>query len=339
MTTKKNRDEFSKHVIDTVAKRAGYQCSKPDCNRITIGPHSDDDKTLSTGTAQHICGAASGGPRYDISQTSPQRKSIKNAIWLCEYCAPIIDKDEAEYPTTLLKVWKKDHEEKIRNLQRSNKNNGSSKNADNDFNILINLKEDEKIILFCISRAGTNGIDPANIEYPMEYGRKNQAKEILIKKDLISSVDDTKYLVNTKGKKVLKCWQNQYSPKIKLIKDVFSDKYKFDVKIFFNQNLINSDIELIKSEVMKFVSNYEGIAGLAGCKLNDVYYQTIRATRLGIDNRIIAKIRINTHYNSYQKPRVEFWPGTDVMLSDVEPYVTSFLEKEKAIQLEVEQTE
>jgi len=104
------RDDFPERVKLTVAGRAGHRCSKPDCRRITIGPHSDPNKTLSTGRACHISGAAPGGPRYDDSQTSEERRGIENAIWLCADCSDIVDKDESRYPPDDLLRMKSDHE-------------------------------------------------------------------------------------------------------------------------------------------------------------------------------------------------------------------------------------
>jgi hypothetical protein len=64
------RDDFSKVTRRVLAERAAYICGNPDCRNNTIGPHSDPDRSLSTGIAAHICGAAEGGPRYDPNQTT-----------------------------------------------------------------------------------------------------------------------------------------------------------------------------------------------------------------------------------------------------------------------------
>ena len=58
------RDDFPKKVKETVAERAGYLCSIPYCNRPTVGPHSDPNKSKCLGVAAHICAASPGGPRY-----------------------------------------------------------------------------------------------------------------------------------------------------------------------------------------------------------------------------------------------------------------------------------
>jgi hypothetical protein len=112
----KKRDEFPPAVKRTVAERAGYLCSVPNCNRPTIGPHSDPLKAKSLGKAAHICAAAEGGPRYDKDQTPKQRKSIANAIWACAIHADEIDKDDSPYPKETLLEWKRIHEEFLRSI-------------------------------------------------------------------------------------------------------------------------------------------------------------------------------------------------------------------------------
>jgi len=86
---------------------------------MTIGPHSDPNKSLSTGIAAHICGAKQGkkSPRYDPNQTPEQRKDISNAIWLCHDCSDMVDKDEKAYPAEKLREWKRLHEEFISTLR------------------------------------------------------------------------------------------------------------------------------------------------------------------------------------------------------------------------------
>jgi hypothetical protein len=58
--------------------------------------------------------AAKGGPRYDLSLASEERRSIENAIWLCQVCAKLIDNDPAHYTVDLLRQWKRLSEEASR---------------------------------------------------------------------------------------------------------------------------------------------------------------------------------------------------------------------------------
>lgn len=106
----KNRDDFSQQVKDTLAKRVGYHCSNPNCQKPTIGAQEGDTKSINIGIAAHIAAAAPGGPRYDSSMTSEERSSIDNGIWLCSNCSIMIDRDEHKYTIELLKKWKKQAE-------------------------------------------------------------------------------------------------------------------------------------------------------------------------------------------------------------------------------------
>jgi len=88
-----SRDNFSAKTKIALAQRSGYLCSRPDCQRITIGPSDEStDKAVNAGIAAHITAAAPGGPRFDGSMSDEERCSINNGIWLCAYCANIVDK-------------------------------------------------------------------------------------------------------------------------------------------------------------------------------------------------------------------------------------------------------
>lgn len=107
-----NRDNFTATVVRKVAERAAYICSNPSCRRITVGPdQAASHLSIKTGEGAHICAASPGGPRYDMSQSPQQRKSIANAIWLCGTCADLVDKNGGHgYPAEHLRKWKRDHE-------------------------------------------------------------------------------------------------------------------------------------------------------------------------------------------------------------------------------------
>lgn len=118
----KKRDDFSKKVIDAIAKRASYICSNPDCRCITVAASEEDDsKFLYNGVAAHITAASKDGPRYDDNLTSKERSSISNAIFLCGNCSIVIDKNNGiDFTTQELNEWKEQHEKWIReNLNKS----------------------------------------------------------------------------------------------------------------------------------------------------------------------------------------------------------------------------
>ena len=107
------RDDFSPATKRTLAGRAGYACSNPDCRRLTAGAAlGDDAKVVSVGVAAHIKGAAPGGPRYDPLQSAEERRHASNGIWLCSAHAKQIDDDYAHFTVDKLKTWKKQAEER-----------------------------------------------------------------------------------------------------------------------------------------------------------------------------------------------------------------------------------
>ena len=114
------RDDFSSGTKETLGKRVNFLCSNPDCQLLTVGPHSEPHKSVNKGVAAHICAAAPGGKRYDDSQTTEQRKGIENGIWLCQNCAKLVDNDEARFPTQLLHAWKVIAESRVSHSIESN---------------------------------------------------------------------------------------------------------------------------------------------------------------------------------------------------------------------------
>lgn len=108
----KSRDDFDKPIVDALAKRAAFICSNPECKTLTIAPSSEDAlKFIYIGKAAHIAAASEGGPRFDPSMSSEERKSIDNGMFLCSNCADMIDKNKGiDFPVALLKEWKSTHE-------------------------------------------------------------------------------------------------------------------------------------------------------------------------------------------------------------------------------------
>lgn len=100
------RDDFPTAVKKLLAARAGYRCSNPNCQRLTIGPASTPNESVSIGEAAHITAAAPGGPRYDPNLSPEERKSAGNGIWLCKVDARLIDVDPARYTEQVLRQWK-----------------------------------------------------------------------------------------------------------------------------------------------------------------------------------------------------------------------------------------
>ncbi|WP_428174261.1 hypothetical protein [Comamonas sp.] len=128
MATQSKRHNFSKSVINTLAERVTYRCSRPDCDVSTIGP-AQDGGTSNTGTAAHITAASPGGPRYDPTLTPEQRKSAENGIWLCAIHGREIDSDKTRYTVDELKQWKSSAESNA--LLRQNKRQPREEDAAN----------------------------------------------------------------------------------------------------------------------------------------------------------------------------------------------------------------
>lgn len=103
--------DFSKKTIDTLAKRAAYLCSNPDCRVSTVGPNSEGAEATVIGEAAHIFAARAGQARYDSQMTDQARSEISNAIWLCRNCHKQADRDPLKFPADLLFLWRERHEE------------------------------------------------------------------------------------------------------------------------------------------------------------------------------------------------------------------------------------
>jgi hypothetical protein len=100
------RDDFARAVRSGVAARVGFRCSNPSCQKITSGPAADASRALTIGVAAHVTAASPEGPRFDSSITQEQRNSIENAIWLCQSCSVLVDRDVVQFTATLMRAWK-----------------------------------------------------------------------------------------------------------------------------------------------------------------------------------------------------------------------------------------
>lgn len=114
------RDDFPMAVKETLARRVGVRCSNPQCRKPTSGPQEDPSQAVNIGVAAHITAASPGGPRYDLSLSSEERRSATNGIWLCQNCAKLVDNDENRYPVDILREWKAQSEEAARQALETN---------------------------------------------------------------------------------------------------------------------------------------------------------------------------------------------------------------------------
>lgn len=122
------REEFSKKTKDILAKRVGYKCSFPGCNRNTIGKsNKSNDSVINLGEAAHIYAASINGPRYNDKMSKEERVSTENGIWMCRQHARIIDADYINYSPSTLLQWKENAEnDNYKLLQNLDKNKISS---------------------------------------------------------------------------------------------------------------------------------------------------------------------------------------------------------------------
>ena len=104
------RDDFSRPIVERMAKRVGMKCSYPDCRAPTSGPDAAGGIT-NTGVAAHISAASPRGARYEPNISSEERSDIGNGIWLCQNHAKLIDDNELSYPISLLREWKETAEQ------------------------------------------------------------------------------------------------------------------------------------------------------------------------------------------------------------------------------------
>lgn len=100
------RDNFTARVVRRLADRAGHRCSNPDCRRDTSGPNALADDAVNVGVAAHITAAAAGGPRFESALSRAQRQSVANGIWLCQWCAKLVDSDVTRFTKEVLIGWK-----------------------------------------------------------------------------------------------------------------------------------------------------------------------------------------------------------------------------------------
>lgn len=103
--------DFKKKTIDTLAKRAAFKCSNPDCRVLTVGPNSEDDKSTIIGEAAHIFGARPNSKRFIPEMSDTARAEITNGIWLCRNCHKLIDTDNQKYSSEILFKWREIHEQ------------------------------------------------------------------------------------------------------------------------------------------------------------------------------------------------------------------------------------
>jgi hypothetical protein len=110
----KTRVNFKVPIRRTVASRAAYRCSFPDCGKATIGPGNGPHEVTSIGEAAHIFSASAAGPRGQGTLTPAEIGSVDNAIWLCKIHGKLVDNNRGtKFPASLLLTYKHLHEARV----------------------------------------------------------------------------------------------------------------------------------------------------------------------------------------------------------------------------------
>jgi 5-methylcytosine-specific restriction endonuclease McrA len=93
--------------LDTLSRN---ECAEPSCSKKLV---ARDGMSIISKIC-HIEAASKEGPRYNLNSNDEYRRSFENLILLCDECHIIIDNKENEnqYPVSLLKSWKENHEAK-----------------------------------------------------------------------------------------------------------------------------------------------------------------------------------------------------------------------------------
>lgn len=88
---------------------SGNVCAVPECKNRLI------ENGVVLGEICHIEAAELKGPRYNENSNDEYRRSFQNLMLLCEKCHKKVDAEQnvKQYPTTLLTLWKKEHEDRF----------------------------------------------------------------------------------------------------------------------------------------------------------------------------------------------------------------------------------
>lgn len=167
--------------------RSGGFCANPGCN-INLFPLFENGEITNVEELAHIIGRKIGGPRGDEGLGLDKRDGYKNIIILCPTCHRKIDKFPNLYPTSVIREWKLEHEQKIKNAVNSNFNDKSKSTIKNAERVSrnLNLKRRMKNDLLWTEKELFSKYDADSIRY--ESWLKFKYHNVLIR-----SVDDTSF--------------------------------------------------------------------------------------------------------------------------------------------------
>src|SRR2546425_6021721 len=173
------RDDIPENVKEKLAARVGFQCSNPDCRASTSGPHLDPAQSVNVGVAAHISAASAGGPRYNPALSREDRRSIDNAIWLCQICAKMIDSDLVRFTPAVLHKWKRQAEAEAQlRLGKAQSTLGRVRHrfAEEEIEILVAAAGRGEVLIMSaeqlgkwISASASDFVNPADPEVAARY--------------------------------------------------------------------------------------------------------------------------------------------------------------------------
>lgn len=112
MAKKMVRIEFDDITKNIIARRAGFKCSFPGCNKTLVGPGVNNNESICIGECAHIFSAVLNGPRTNGGLNEFELKKPENGIFLCSNHHKIIDRKSKDnkYTSDLLTRYKNRHE-------------------------------------------------------------------------------------------------------------------------------------------------------------------------------------------------------------------------------------
>jgi len=112
MVKQTKRVEFDEKTKEIIARRAGFKCSFPSCNKTLVGPGVNNNESITIGECAHIFSAVPKGPRTDGGLDESELKRPENGIYLCRNHHKIVDRKakDNKYTSDLLTRYKNRHE-------------------------------------------------------------------------------------------------------------------------------------------------------------------------------------------------------------------------------------
>ena len=111
---KEKARQYKRSTLRRLDTLSGNECAHPNCTKKLIA----EDGISIISKICHISAASKEGPRFDKNMSDVERRGFNNLILLCDEHHVIIDnkENESEFPVSLLKKWKSNHEKKILEL-------------------------------------------------------------------------------------------------------------------------------------------------------------------------------------------------------------------------------